>query len=222
MLGALALEDRPWPEAPAEAVAAAMLEGVRELGSRRCPGRRRRGGSRRGWRGCARNGAPDLPDVATRGAAGGARGLAGAVSGGVRAGGAISARLDLLAALAARLDFAGAAAARPAGAGDDLAAPTGTALPVDYAGAVPSVSVRLQEMFGLTRHPTLGPDARAGGGGAAVAGAAAGADDLGPAGLLGELLRRRAPRPARALSAASLAGGPGGGGADAAGEAARA
>lgn len=28
---------------------------------------------------------------------------------------------------------------------------------MDYSGAAPLVSVRLQEMFGLTHHPTLGP-----------------------------------------------------------------
>ena len=32
MLGALALEDRPWPDAPPERVAAALLDGIRELG----------------------------------------------------------------------------------------------------------------------------------------------------------------------------------------------
>jgi ATP-dependent helicase HrpB len=68
------------------------------------------------------------------------------------------ARVDLGAALEARLD-------RPARARldrlapDAILAPTGTRLPVDYAGAAPSVSVRLQEMFGLTRHPTIWPDA---------------------------------------------------------------
>ena len=40
-----------------------------------------------------------------------------------------------------------------------ITAPTGTRLPVDYGGDAPSVSVRLQELFGLTRHPTVGPEA---------------------------------------------------------------
>ncbi len=37
-------------------------------------------------------------------------------------------------------------------------APTGTCLSIDYALGQPSISIRLQEMFGLTRHPTIGPD----------------------------------------------------------------
>ena len=40
-----------------------------------------------------------------------------------------------------------------------IVAPTGTVLPIDYGGAAPGVSVRLQEMFGVTRHPTVGADA---------------------------------------------------------------
>jgi ATP-dependent helicase HrpB len=68
------------------------------------------------------------------------------------------ARLDLRAALEARLDReARRRLDRLAPA--EIEAPTGTRLPVDYAGAAPAVSVRLQEMFGRTRHPTVGPDA---------------------------------------------------------------
>ncbi|MHA1128585.1 MAG: ATP-dependent helicase C-terminal domain-containing protein, partial [Alphaproteobacteria bacterium] len=39
-----------------------------------------------------------------------------------------------------------------------ISAPTGTRLAVDYDGEQPSVSVRLQEMFGLNQHPVVGPD----------------------------------------------------------------
>jgi ATP-dependent helicase HrpB len=39
-----------------------------------------------------------------------------------------------------------------------IKAPTGTILPVDYSGAHPSISVRLQELFGLTKHPCVGPN----------------------------------------------------------------
>jgi ATP-dependent helicase HrpB len=39
-----------------------------------------------------------------------------------------------------------------------IKAPTGTGLPVDYSGDQPSVSVRLQELFGLTQHPCVGPN----------------------------------------------------------------
>ena len=39
-----------------------------------------------------------------------------------------------------------------------IKAPTGTTLPVDYSGDQPGVSVRLQELFGLTHHPCVGPN----------------------------------------------------------------
>ena len=101
-----------------------------------------------------------------------------------------------------------------------ITAPTGTTLPIDYAGAAPTVSVRLQEMFGLTRHPTVGADA-----------VPLVIELLSPArrpvqttadlpGFWARQLRRRAPRPARPLPEAPLARGSGRGRADAAGQAA--
>jgi ATP-dependent helicase HrpB len=154
MLGALALEDRPWPSPPPDRVAAALLDGVRDLGLDALPWTpaARRFAARVEW--LRRNGAPDLPDLSPDGLLADldawlARWLAGMT----RA--ADLARLDLLPALEARLDrerrqrldrLAPAA----------ITAPTGTTLPVDYSGEAPTVSVRLQEMFGLTRHPTLG------------------------------------------------------------------
>ncbi|GLQ33890.1 DEAD/DEAH box helicase [Amylibacter marinus] len=38
-----------------------------------------------------------------------------------------------------------------------ILAPTGTKLMVDYASEPPRISVRLQELFGMTTHPTIGP-----------------------------------------------------------------
>ncbi|WP_112322241.1 ATP-dependent helicase HrpB [Oceanibium sediminis] len=37
-------------------------------------------------------------------------------------------------------------------------APTGSSLRIDYSGEQPAVEVRLQELFGLDRHPVVGPD----------------------------------------------------------------
>jgi ATP-dependent helicase HrpB len=34
--------------------------------------------------------------------------------------------------------------------------PLGRAVPIDYDGDHPAIEVRLQEMFGVTRHPTVG------------------------------------------------------------------
>jgi ATP-dependent helicase HrpB len=38
-----------------------------------------------------------------------------------------------------------------------IVAPTGTKMMVDYSGEQPKIAVRLQELFGMTTHPTIGP-----------------------------------------------------------------
>ena len=86
-------------------------------------------------------------------------------------------------------------------------APTGSAVPIDYeAEQGPTVSIRVQELFGLATHPTIA-------GGRVplviellVARASSGAGHARPAGLLARQLCRRENRDARALSQASLAG----------------
>jgi ATP-dependent helicase HrpB len=156
-LGALVLEDRPWAGAPAEAVAAALLEGVRELGLEALPWTpaARRFAARAEW--ARAHGAPELPDFSEAGLLGDLEGWLGPwVLGMTRA--AELARVDLGRALEARVGRAERQRLdRLAPA--SITAPTGTPLPIDYAGAAPSVSVRLQEMFGVGRHPTVGADA---------------------------------------------------------------
>jgi ATP-dependent helicase HrpB len=39
-----------------------------------------------------------------------------------------------------------------------IIAPTGTKMMVDYSGDQPRIAVRLQELFGMTTHPTIGPN----------------------------------------------------------------
>lgn len=155
MLGALALEDRRWDDAPAERVAAALLDGVRDLGIAALPWTTaaRRLASRVEWL-RAHGAAATLPDCSDAGLmADVADWLGSWIAGMTRA--ADLAQLDLMAALQARLGHEGRTRL-DAGAPASITAPTGTVLPVDYGGAAPMVSVRLQEMFGLTRHPTLG------------------------------------------------------------------
>lgn len=156
MLGALPLEDRPWTDAPPEAVAAALAEGVRDLGLAALPwtAPARRFAARVEW---LRGRGVDLPDFSEEGLLAGLDDwLAPALVGKARA--EDLARIDLTGALSNRLDWE-ARARLDALAPGEITAPTGTRLPIDYSGAAPGIAVRLQEMFGLTRHPTIGPDA---------------------------------------------------------------
>ncbi|MBP7003654.1 ATP-dependent helicase HrpB [Amaricoccus sp.] len=152
-LGAVALEDRPWT-APPEAIAAAVAEGVRDLGPDALPWTPalRRLAARVEW---LRAQSEPLPDFSDAGLTADlddwlAPFLAGITRAGqfdrIPLGAALDARLGRDSRL--RLDRL---------APPEIVAPTGTRLPVDYAGAAPSVAVRLQEMFGLTVHPTVGP-----------------------------------------------------------------
>jgi ATP-dependent helicase HrpB len=63
-------------------------------------------------------------------------------------------RFDMLPALSAMMDWPQTALLeREAPA--HVETPLGRRLPIDYDGEVPSISVRLQEMFGTTRHPVI-------------------------------------------------------------------
>ena len=88
-----------------------------------------------------------------------------------------------------------------------FAAPSGSSVPIDYeAEEGPKLAIRVQELFGLDRHPAIAGGRRAAGGRAAVAGASAGAGDARPARLLARQLCGGESRDERPLSAPSLAG----------------
>ena len=152
MLGAVALEDRPWRGAPPEALAAALAAGVRDLGLAVLP-----------WTEAARRfqsrvaflrsrGEADLPDLGEAALTEGLEDWLAPHLTGLRRIDDL-ARIDLGAILAGRLD-PGARARLDRLAPAAITAPTGTRLAIDYGGPQPSVAVRLQEMFGTTTHPT--------------------------------------------------------------------
>ncbi|MCA8867721.1 MAG: ATP-dependent helicase HrpB [Rhodobacteraceae bacterium] len=155
MLGALVLEDRPWPDCPADLLVSAMIDGIRDLGIGAIPFTKAallliervkwlagRGG--------------DMPDFSDEGLLDTLETwLAPCLTGCRRISDLVN--VDLTAALVAALGWEGKQRL------DHLAptmitAPTGTRLAIDYGGEQPSISVRLQEMFGLTVHPTVGAD----------------------------------------------------------------
>ena len=144
--GALVLDDRIWADAPPEAMARAMLDGVRQLGLRFSPAAER-------FR--ARVALlPDLPamDDAT---------LMETLEDwllphldGVRSADDWK-RFDALPALRARLDWDQMQRLDRA-APSHFETPLGRKIPIDYSGPAPEVTLRLQEMFGQTSHPMIG------------------------------------------------------------------
>ena len=147
-LGALVLDDRPWPEAPPEAMAAAALEGLRAIGLPWTQAAARL----RARIELARGGGADWPDCRDAALLAGA-GLLPFLT---RARSAADLRgLDLSNALMARLTWDQQQRL------DHLVpshfeTPLGRRVPIDYDGEVPGISLRLQEMFGVTRHPVVG------------------------------------------------------------------
>lgn len=149
MLDALVLDDRLWPDAPQDAIARAMLDGIRTLPLPLSDAARRFIARVTLVRGTG----VDLPDMAepallatledwllpflknTRSAADWKT-------------------FDLMPALRARLTWDQTQAldrAAPA----HFTTPLGRDIPIDYGGEHPEITLRLQEMFGQTRHPTV-------------------------------------------------------------------
>ncbi|MEH7827371.1 ATP-dependent helicase HrpB [Gemmobacter denitrificans] len=147
--GAVVLEDRIWSDAPPETMARAALEGLRQIGLTPSPAARRLL-ARIDL--CRRDGA-DLPDCSDSalladdsllpwlGRARTDTDLRG---------------LDLVEPIRARLGWEGVQLI------DRLApaqfeTPLGRHVPIDYEGESPGIELRLQELFGVTVHPTVGP-----------------------------------------------------------------
>ncbi|SDL22140.1 ATP-dependent helicase HrpB [Aliiruegeria lutimaris] len=149
--GALVLSDRIWRDAPVDALASAALEGVRELGlpwtdaARRLQARallyRDEGGE-----------IADLSEAAL---------LAEAETWllphlvGVRTAEDIRS-VDLLEPLRQRIGWDGMQRLDREIPGA-FVTPMARKIPIDYSGDAPEISVRVQEMFGVSRHPTIGP-----------------------------------------------------------------
>ncbi len=148
-LGALVLDDRHW-DAPAEAVARAALEGLRALGLPWTAAARRLRARAR----LART--QDWPSMEDAGLLDHAEDWLLPHLTGIRTEADIRG-LDLVPALQALLGWDRLAEVDrlvPA----SFETPLGRKVPIDYDGDVPAIEVRLQEMFGVTRHPVVGAD----------------------------------------------------------------
>lgn len=149
-LGAIALDDRLWKDAPPDAVARAMLDGVRDLGIALSDAARRF---------CARaaigrEGGLDLPDMSEPALMQTLEDWLLPYLSGVKSAEDWK-RFDLLPALRARLDW-GQMQALDASVPGKFTTPLGREIPIDYSGEHPEIALRLQEMFGQRSHPTVG------------------------------------------------------------------
>ena len=152
-LGALVLAERSW-DAPPEDRARAALDGLRALGLEACgmtPAARRL----QARAGMLRAQGVDLPDLSDAGIVARAGDWLLPWLTKVRTASDLRA-LDLAGALRGALTWEQAQLLdRLAPAAFET--PLGRRVAIDYAGGQPAIAVKLQEMFGVTEHPTVGP-----------------------------------------------------------------
>ncbi|WP_424979218.1 ATP-dependent helicase HrpB [Leisingera sp. S232] len=148
--GAVVLDDRIWKDVPAQTVAEAMLDGVRDLGLR-LSGAAARLAARVEL---VRAEGHDLPDFSISGLTGSLQAWLLPMLDGVKSAEDWK-RFDLLPALQAALSWEQTQVLDREAPGS-FVTPLGRKIPIDYALEVPEISVRLQEMFGVSRHPSVG------------------------------------------------------------------
>ena len=149
--GALILADRAWSDAPPHAIARAALDGLRIIGLPwAAPARRLRARIELARAG----GAADWPDCSDDGLLAAPEDWLLPHLSGLKTEPQLRA-IDLTDALKDRLTWAQTAELDrlvPA----HFETPLGRRVPIDYDGEFPGIELRLQEMFGVTAHPTVG------------------------------------------------------------------
>ncbi|MBU2868295.1 ATP-dependent helicase HrpB [Pacificibacter marinus] len=148
MFGALTLDDRPWKDAPSAAIALGALDGIRQMGLP-WSAAARRFAARVALMG---DGYPDMSEQTLMNTLEDwlLPHLKGAKTEGELRG------FDTTEALRAMLDWSQMSRLDTEVPGS-FTSPMGRKLPIDYSGEHPEITARIQEMFGTTRHPTVGP-----------------------------------------------------------------
>ncbi|MEN8739063.1 MAG: ATP-dependent helicase HrpB [Phaeobacter gallaeciensis] len=149
-LGSVVLDDRIWKDVPPEAIAEAMLDGVRDLGLR-LTGAAARLVARVEL---LRADGHDLPDFSNDGLMATLDDWLLPMLTGVKTAQDWK-QFDLLPALRAALSWEQTQLLDREAPGH-FVTPLGRKIPIDYGEEVPEIAVRLQEMFGVTRHPAVG------------------------------------------------------------------
>ncbi|MFT5786417.1 MAG: ATP-dependent helicase HrpB [Ascidiaceihabitans sp.] len=148
--GSLVLDDRSWSDAPDEEIAVAMLEGVRQLGLKLSKSARRFIARSKLMSDVSFPSVDEdhlletledwlLPHI-----------------NGVRSTADWKA-FDVIEALRARLNWDQTQMLDRAVPGK-FETPLGRSIPIDYSGAQPQIALRIQEVFGVTRHPMIGSE----------------------------------------------------------------
>ena len=150
-LGALVLSDQHWREAGTEEQALAMLDGVRDLGL----GLNRAARLLQSRVELVRGGGAPLPDFSDAGLLARARDWLLPHLEGVKSAAQFQA-LELSGALRQSLSWEQMETLERL-APAHFTTPLGQRTAIDYGPDEPEISLRLQEMFGVTRHPTVGP-----------------------------------------------------------------
>ena len=148
--GAIVLDDQVWKEIPAEEVAKAMLDGVRDLGLR-LSGAAARLAARVEL---VRAEGHDLPDFSIQGLTDSIDDWLLPMLTGVKTADDWK-RFDLLPALRAALDWH-QTQLLDREAASHFTSPLGNRIPITYAETGPEIEVRIQELFGVSQHPASG------------------------------------------------------------------
>src|SRR6056297_402297 len=148
--GALVLDDRIWRDAPEDAIAAAILDGIRDLGLGAL------GWSKRAILLRARVAVSGVADMSDAALLADLEDWAGPYLQGKR-NAADLLRFDPAEALQTWLGWPALQEVERL-APEAWTSPLGRRIAIDYSGDVPEVSLRLQEVFGTTKHPCIGSD----------------------------------------------------------------
>ncbi|HZB93135.1 MAG TPA: ATP-dependent helicase HrpB [Stellaceae bacterium] len=153
-LFALVLKDEPMANPPAERVAAAMIDGIRELGLAALPWSREADSLRQRVLFLRRmDEAADWPDLSDAALLAALEHWLGPYLGGIFRRAQLE-RLDLAEMLRSGLSFEQQRALDRL-APTHVTVPSGSRLSIDYAGETPVLAVRLQEMFGARQTPAI-------------------------------------------------------------------
>ena len=148
-LGRIALSSARWTDVPEDALARAMLDGVREIGLPAQPG----ADLFRARVALVRSAGTDLPDMSDGHLLETLDDWLLPYLKGVSTAGAWR-KFDYAPALRALLTWDQSQALDAAAPGHFIT-PLDRKIPIDYGGDAPEITLRLQEMFGVTRHPVV-------------------------------------------------------------------